>query len=321
MSPEPSSEPSALRAVVVGCGRIAGGFNEADESLALTHALSYRRLGIEIAGCCDLDVGRARGFAERWGAKRHGSRFQDVADAGPLVVSVCTPPEAQRDILRTVTAESGVRAVLLEKPLGGTKGDAEALAELAQAWGRPVLVNYFRAFTPFYAELERFLRDGGAGRVVGATVHYAGSLESHASHALERLVASFGAPVSAARLGGDATAPFFETAFLGGARALFVPVPSAYSIFELDLFAERGRVRVVDSERRSEAFVAHTDPVFSGYSSLVPGPAFVSPMTHEMIGSVEALLRSAGAQGDDGGSLARALHVTQALSIVAPRPL
>jgi len=49
----------AASALIVGCGRIAGGFNDADESAVLTHALAYRRLGVTLAGCCDRDPARA----------------------------------------------------------------------------------------------------------------------------------------------------------------------------------------------------------------------------------------------------------------------
>src|SRR5207344_3228092 len=124
----------------------------------LTHALAYRRLGIPIVGCCDRDPARAQAFAQRWGVARHGPRVEDVLGETPTIVSVCTPPSAQPEILRALTAHPAVRTILLEKPLGATLAAAEDMSRQADAWGRPVLMNYFRAFTAFYRDLEEQLR-------------------------------------------------------------------------------------------------------------------------------------------------------------------
>ena len=298
----------------MGCGRIAGGFNEHSEAQVLTHALAYRRLGIPIAGCCDRDPERARAFAQRWGIARHGLSVPDVIGDSPVVVSVCTPPTAQPEILRALTAQPSVRAALLEKPLGATLAAAEDLAGQADAWGRPVLVNYFRAFTAFYRDLEGQLRDSRWGAVRGVTVHYKGTLASHVSHALERLIASFGAPVRVRRLAGDDAAPLFEATFPQGARALFVPLPDvAYSVFELDFFGEKGRLRVVDSERRVELSAARPDADYAGYSVLEAVSSDAPALTFEMTGAVEAAVEAARRGRDASGIRQRAVEVARAL--------
>ena len=82
----------SLSAFIVGCGRIAGGFNDADESRVLTHAVALRRLGVPIAGCCDVEPDRAARFAARWQVAYHGGNLPDLlAAARPDLVAVCTP--------------------------------------------------------------------------------------------------------------------------------------------------------------------------------------------------------------------------------------
>ena len=211
-----------------------------------------------------------------------------------------------------------MRAVLLEKPFGATLAAARELDGQAQQWGRPVLVNYFRAFTAFYRDLEEQLRAQRWGAVRAVTVHYRGTLASHASHALERLIATFGAPDAVRRLSGENDAPLFEATFRGGARALFVPLPRVnYSLFELDFFCERGRVRVVDSERRVETSVVRADPDYPGYSALERAPADVPELTFEMIGAVEAAVEAARQGQDTSGIRLRAVEVARALEGVA----
>jgi predicted dehydrogenase len=309
VSPAPTSD---LAAVIVGCGRIAGGFNEASEAQALTHAVSYRRLGIPIAGCCDVDPERARAFAERWGVERHGIRLEDVVGTEPVIVSVCTPPEAQPGLFASIVAFPNVRAVLLEKPLGATFAAARDIDRQARAWGRPVLVNYFRAFTSFYRDLDRRLRDKSWGETRHVIVHHAGTLQSHASHALERLVSAFGSITSLGRLAGAAHS--FEVSFAGGPRAIFVALSGLdYSVFEIEVFCERARLRVVDSERRVELFAAAPDPAFPGYRGLEAAPSDLPEITHEMIEAVEAAVSAARAGRDESDVLSRAVEVARAL--------
>ena len=122
MSDAPSPDPARLAAVIVGCGRIAGGFNEHSEALVLTHALAYRRLGIPIAGCCDRDPERARAFAQRWGIARHGLSVQDVIGGLARRRQRLHPAvRAARDPSRAHYRQPSVRAVLLEKPLGAPR--------------------------------------------------------------------------------------------------------------------------------------------------------------------------------------------------------
>ena len=102
----------APRVVIVGCGRIAGGFNEDDETQVLTHVVAYRRAGADVVGCVDADVGVARAFARRWGIARASADLdQMLRDTGPEVASLCTPPEVRVDPLRVLLEAPSVRAV------------------------------------------------------------------------------------------------------------------------------------------------------------------------------------------------------------------
>ncbi len=316
MSPERSPEVSPA-ALIVGCGRIAGGFNQRDETLALTHAASYRRLGIPIAACCDSDPARARAFAQRWGVPRHGSKLDDLIGEQPLLLSVCTPAESQADVLGAAMAHQNVVAALVEKPCGGSLLQTTEIERQAAAWRRPVLVNYFRAFTPFYQAFAERVNADAWGVLRRATIHYGGTLESHACHALERLIFSFGAPKASESLTGDPAAPLVRLSFEAGAEALLVPARGpGYSIFEMDHFFARGRVRIVDGERRVELFEAGDDPDFPGYRSLRPADPKLPPLSHELHESVAALVTAARSGRDDSGTLARAVAVARVVDTV-----
>src|SRR5262245_53419421 len=202
--------PPEARVVIVGCGRIAGGFKPLRGRVA-THAAAYRKRRVTLVGCYDVDPARAEEFARRWKINDYKGDLGAVLQrTQPQVVSVCMPPDGRAAVLQTVLASPSVRAVLVEKPLATKAAEADHIRDLVREAGRPTLVNYFRAFDPFYRALERDYKGGRFGRFCEGTLRYYGSAAANASHLLERVVALFGPPCEARRLGGDREAPTFE---------------------------------------------------------------------------------------------------------------
>lgn len=308
--------PPETRVVIVGCGRIAGDFNDRGGRV-MTHAAAYRERGASLVGCCDVDRARAERFARRWGIEISGDDLGDVLTrAQPQVVSVCTPPDGRAALLERVLASRNVRAVLVEKPLAAKAAEAEHIRDLAREAGRPTVVNYFRAFDPFYRELARDCQGWRYGRFCEGTLRYYGSALANASHLLERVVAIFGPPSAVRRLGGDHAAPLFELR-VGGARVLAVPTEGArYSPIELDLLFETHRVRVIDSERRVEVFQSRPDPDYEGFDNLVPDASWSGgvPSHESILCAVDETLRAAaGGPNTAGELLDRAVLVTRIL--------
>lgn len=285
-------------AFIVGCGRIAGGFNDADESRVLTHAVALRRLGVPILGCCDESGDQAAAFASRWGVGAHGTDLSKLlAATRPSVVSVCTPAVDRLPILSTVLACPSVRAVLVEKPLAVTGDEARRIAGTAQASGRIVLVDYFRAFDPFYQRLEEAIRGDWGADAFAATAWYYREVWEIASHWMERLLACFGPADGVRRLVGDIQAPTFVLEWTKG-QVVFLPaLGSSYSPFEMDLCFPNRRLRIVDSEERVEHFVARPDPCYPGYNRLTTEALWTGlAPSPESIGHVVAAA-VAGAEG------------------------
>lgn len=304
--------PSAL---IVGCGRIAGGYNGADESRVLTHAVALRRLGVPIGGCCDTEAARAEAFATRWGIPRHGIDLgRLLAEVRPGLVSVCTPARNRLPTLEAVLACPSVRSVLVEKPLAATAEAARRIADLAERSGRVVLVDYFRAFDPFYRRLEGVLRGDWAPVAWTATAWYYGAVREIASHWVERLLAWFGPACGARRLSGEPQAPLFLVEWATG-RAVFVPATGCdYSPFEMDLCLPDRRLRILDSEERVEHFASAPDPCYPGYSRLVARPLWdgLAPSPESIGHAVAAAV--AGATGEPvpwQGLLARAVQAVE----------
>lgn len=304
------------RALIVGCGRIAGGYNEEDRTHVLTHIAAYRHLGVEVAGCCDVDAARAESFARKWGVPEWGTDLEAlIAKVKPTIVSDCTPPQSRRAVIERAVAAPGVSALVVEKPLACSAADARATADAITHAGCRAVVNYFRGYDPFYRNLaDDVSRQAGHDPLLLVTAMYYGPAFTNASHLLERVIDMLGEPSSVTRLAGGNTSPMFSLQFASGALAVFVPAPASdYTPLELDLMFRERRVRVIDSERRVEVFALAPDPLFPSYSTLAPDltaadgapspDAFMAVFQAAVGGDTELASRS----------LARAVLVTECL--------
>ena len=308
-----------MRVLIVGCGRIAGEYNQPGDPAVLTHAAAYRRLDAQLIGCCDRDGERAERFARRWGIQQFGDHLPTLLrQTSPEVVSLCTPPQGRLSSLETILEADCVRAVLLEKPVAATVQEAKHILECAEAVKRPVLVNYFRAFDPFYRDLAQRCHAGEFGPLCEGAIRYYGTALANASHMLERLLAMCGSPTELSRLGGEADHPIFELRF-GAARVVFLPTMGCtYAPIECDLLFKARRVRVIDSERRIECFEARPDPLFPAFFNLVPdqGRDRCTPSHESIVYAVEATLRAADGEPVEPDILRRGVEVTQILETV-----
>lgn len=285
-----------IRVLLVGCGRIAGGFNEQSEERTLTHVVAYRRAGADVVACCDIDEDAARHFASRWQIPQHGVSLQTLlANVRPDLVSVATPPATQENIVQTVVRNDAVRGMLLEKPLAADSAAADRMVSLVRAWGRPVVVNFFRAFDPSYTGISMDARAGKFGALRHAVGRYYGAARINASHLIERVLdltdGQVGEPAAIAD--GQTDAPAFVLPFTRGGEAVFLPSRGlVYDPFELDLLFERTRLRVVDAERRVERFDAVPDPDFPGYTTLAPSEPPPAPSITSFMNPFDTIVRT-----------------------------
>jgi predicted dehydrogenase len=248
------------RALIVGCGRIAGGNNEADESAITSHVRALRWAGATVVGCIDREAERARAFAARWSLPRHGTDLAAALERDtPDLVVDCTPPAARLEVVRTALGARATRALLLEKPLGRTAEEASLLLAAVRASGLPVLVNYQRAFDPCYRQAAVLVRDGRLGRLERVVALAYGGALANMSHLIERSCAMFGRVAEAGLIApplvedADDPALSFRARFERGVEGIFLGLPrGGPALIELDLIGSEARLRLVDSERRVE---------------------------------------------------------------------
>jgi len=235
------------RVAIIGCGGIAGGYDEqSDENVCQTHAKAcLLTAGLSLVAVCDRDGEKARTFAARWNA---GSAYEDVremlASARPEIVVISSPTATHVEMLERCLAQPGVRAVLCEKPAGFDPGELAPLLPRFAAAGILFAVNYSRAHAPgiqqFRARLEEL------GGCIEAVVDYGKGIFSYGSHAIQWFADWLGeisnVRVGALRAGSAEGDPSVDASFLAGGTAVRLR-GTAEDCFNVEFRCRDGAIR------------------------------------------------------------------------------
>jgi predicted dehydrogenase len=144
------------RALIVGCGKIAGGYNRsADDPMVLTHALAYiRHREHDLVACVDPDEKVRQDFMRKWNVPCGYTNVGEALGAGGFdVASVCGPTGTHLAALSALR-EAGLKAVFAEKPLDGDAVGAKKIGREFAQRNVPIAVNFTRRFDPSMQALK-----------------------------------------------------------------------------------------------------------------------------------------------------------------------
>lgn len=315
-----------LSALIVGCGNIAGGYDEArDGPEVLTHAGAYaanRRFAV--TACVEPDAARRAAFMKRWNIP---TGFADLAACGASgmafdVASVCTPTAAHEAALEALLTLP-VRAVFCEKPLTGDPARSRALAAAYAEAERPLAVNYMRRWMASMADLRAAIAEGKYGGVQSVVGHYAKGVVNCGSHMIDLLHFLIGPltaravlrrqedysaddPTLDARLDGPGGVPVY---LIGNdSRAFFT--------FEIDIMMTEGRVIIEDLGGAIRLRPVIANPLFPSYRGLDRGTWSATDLGGTIAAAVDNLadhLAGTAALPSDGESAVAAEEVCRRL--------
>lgn len=285
---------------MIGCGKIGSGF--ADDPLlagdVYTHAEAYvRSAATELVAVCDRDPDVARRCAERWDVVASYSDISELIEgAQPETVSICTPDETHFSIARQLIEDApSVRALLCEKPLATNLAEGEELVRLARDRGKIIAVAYVRRYADNMRALRDLLRNGSLGQVKAVAGWYTKGVLHNGTHWFDllRMLAVEVEWVEAADRGGGAAEDPTLDVTLGlesGAIAVLRGADAgAYSLFEMDLIMEGGRVSINQSGHSIRLFRAAPSEIYSGYLELKEEPHDLGDQRNMMLHAVDDL--------------------------------
>ena len=150
--------PSAPRPIVIiGAGGIVGD----------AHLPAYALAKLPVAGLYDLDVGKARSLAERFGTRAFATLGEAVAVAN-AVYDLALPPAAHLEVLPALPDGA---AVLLQKPMGRDLDEATRILDLVHRKKLTAAVNFQLRFSPMMLAVADAVSRGWLGRLIDVEVH------------------------------------------------------------------------------------------------------------------------------------------------------
>lgn len=143
-----------MRVGIVGAGNM----------MQITHLPSLLQIAdVEIVGVAELDRDRAEKLAAAYQIPRIFSGAEELAvHADDIDCAVVVTLKEHHAAAIIPLLEAGV-PVFTEKPLAGSRADAERIQEAADRTGTPVMVGYMRQFDPAVQRAKEMLAAGEIG--------------------------------------------------------------------------------------------------------------------------------------------------------------
>jgi predicted dehydrogenase len=306
----------SYRAVVIGCGNIGSRYDDdrPPGAAPLTHAGAYHaHPAYELVGAADVDGERLMACREKWGLPDADTDYTALlARAQPDIVSIATPPAVRLPAVKAAI-ESGARAVFCEKPLADSAAEGEAIMNACQAGGVLLAVNYIRRWEPAAEAVSSMLRAGELGAIQRITGAYVRGIRNNGGHLLDLLhwwVGQIGEVVWVMpRYEGspDVRLQVGEGEVTVDLLALDADL---YDVFEMDVFAEKGCIRVRDYGRQITVQRVHTQGQYRVLDDPQPLLGNLDGTLMAALADIDRCLRDGTAPactGEDGLAVLRVL--------------
>lgn len=260
-----------VKSIIIGCGQVAGGYDNYDDFKVRSHAKAYKlNSKVDLIGVCDVDIKKAKIFAKRWKIKYVSNSIDDILnDCNPDLVSICTNTDTHYKITKKVI-ESGVKKIWLEKPATNNLNQTSNIFKLAKKYNVKVTISYYRSHLKEILSLKKkFL---SFGKIQSVNCLYTKGLENNGSHLLNLLLRLFGNKfkVLSANKVNDNNYPLIS--FSLSNRFYNIDVKSLnykyYEIFEIDISFTKGRIIIADGGRNIYFFKAKKNKYNINYFNL-----------------------------------------------------
>jgi predicted dehydrogenase len=262
--------------LIVGAGRIAAFFDTPTSDNILTHAHAFFDCPqFKIVGFVDVDQNAATKACQIWGGATFETLDQAFNSSEVDVVCAAAPDEFHYSILIDLL-DRPIKLIFAEKPLTQTLVQAEEIINLSKIRKIPILVNYTRRFVPEFVDLQSKIRTDVFGSFLTGSGIYGKGILHNGSHLIDLLRYLVGEVrlVQATNFCYDfyknepsasATLQINNSALF---RLNFVDC-SFYSVFEIDLFFEKARIKITESGLNIDVYMVEQNKIFAGYKSLV----------------------------------------------------
>lgn len=316
-----SRDLTSLRVLIVGCGNIAGDFDQGRPAgyLPYTHAGAYSRDGrFDLIACVEPDDKRRGEFMVAWDVPAGFRSIEEALGSGNQfdVISICSPTDCHAHDLETALLLKP-KLIFCEKPLTTSAAETQRLVDECAQLNIPLAVNYTRRWDADVSTLQADMHAGRWGQLRSVVGYYNKGIANNGSHMVDLLHLLVG-PMDIVKVGkpiddffaNDPTLPVWLEGPQGVPVLLACGHAGDYAIFELQLVFAQGTLTMEEGglfwrERRTV-----DSETFKGYRTLDAGVRRPGQYPGAMLNAVDNIYRALK-QGDPLASTGESALVAQ----------
>lgn len=261
--------------LIIGAGDIGSEYDNPKSESYLTHAHAFvDHSEFHLVGFVDPNQKAAEKAALKWNV----ISFQTIEEAYSKnnidIVTIAAPDEVHYSILKELIIYKP-KFVLAEKPLTLTLEEAKEVKELYDEI--PVIVNFRRRFVPEIIALKESISKDKLGKFVFGTSYYGKGFYHNGSHLINLLFYLLDSDWDGFEIINTISDYKDEDPSLSvllkdnnqNASFLIKALDhNDFTIFEFDLFFEKGRVRITDLSFEIEEYSVKKNKFFPDFRSL-----------------------------------------------------
>ena len=270
------------RSVIIGCGLIAGGYDQRpptleDESAwTATHAGGYRLCDkTTLIAAADPNHNARQQFGEKWSLDNLYEDYVEMLKVErPDIVSLCLPTNLHETAF-IAAVDAGAKGIFLEKPIAANLQQSQNI--MNHAGNTCVSVNFSRRFNPSFADIASAIAEQRYGRALNAVFRYTKGLIVSGSHHIDTARWFFGEPEKLETLKvhpsqTDDPGVDFQMTFANDLDAYFLHVPDAdFVFFDIEIMFESGRLRIIQRGHETIFDPIEKEPHFGRFNTMMSG--------------------------------------------------
>ena len=255
---------------IIGCG-----------SMGRSHAGNWAaREDVRIVATADVSLDAAKALAEPHRAKPY-DRYGMMLEAEDLDIVSITTWQRQRHVIVSAAANSGVKAILAEKPMTDSWGGTVDMIEACDRNGVKLAIGHQRRFMPQNIEARRLITSGAIGAPTQAIRRGVDGLLNRGTHALDDMLNWLGDPKPMWLIGQafrrtDRWERRVRTedvcacivCFEGGARGIYEGDCPAPELADMCIYGTDGTIKLPSS---GDVLLMNADK--SGWQTITPPPS------------------------------------------------
>ncbi|KPA15170.1 oxidoreductase domain protein [Candidatus Magnetomorum sp. HK-1] len=284
------------KAAIIGCGNIAGRYDEIkQDNNVYTHAGMYTSIPqFNISCASDNNEERLREFCNFWEIDKYYVDYKDMLKKEEFnIISLATPDESHSQILSDIVIYSKPDIIFTEKPLAIKPRIALEIYKSCKQNNIKLIVDYIRRWDQTHQEIKDFIKNGKIGKIKKVTGYYVRGIRHNGCQLINLIQFLFGR-INCVQVIGESDKGSFVNDHSMDVRLILENQVELYmlaldkndydfSIFELDIFGKKGRIKIMNGGQKFEFYSPETDVLFPNFKTLINKPAWSSTYSNAMI--------------------------------------